>query len=90
MSDLPMTREQIEEELAKCGATISRILFAEHILRIGTIELREEKKTLRILLSEVVEEIDDCSDPGSWDFYEKAKDESKKDADNFFKEGLPF
>lgn len=49
---VPMTREQIAEELQKCKTVPELwddavIVFAEHILRIGTIALREENKRLR-------------------------------------------
>lgn len=99
MSDkLPMSREQIAEELLKCYSRItfytskeldSLYAIIEHILRIGTTELREENKRLRGLLGDIVAEINDCSDPDCWDFYEKAVSESKKNADNFFK-SVPF
>ena len=46
MSDLPMTREQIQEEADKC-LPYGYVDFAEHILRIGTIALREENERLR-------------------------------------------
>lgn len=56
MSDkLPMTREQIEGEMGKCSIGAfslpehqfkAWVRFAEHILRIGTTELREENKRL--------------------------------------------
>lgn len=45
MIDLPMTREQIQEEADKC-LPCGYVDFAEHILRIGTTALREENKRL--------------------------------------------
>lgn len=52
MSDkLPMTREQISYEglsfFPSDKDLDSATIFAEHILRIGTTELREENKRLR-------------------------------------------
>lgn len=82
MSDkLPMTREQIEVEVAKCfpyserlslGLKHGIIAVAEHILRIGTIALREENKLLR-----------------SGEFICK-KCGLREDADPFLKDGVPF
>lgn len=99
MSDkLPMTREQIEGEMGKCSIGAfslpehqfkAWVRFAEHILRIGTTELREENKRLRIaLVSKGCDEI----------FCEEAKrscdrcDVSlhKKYAERFLKNGVPF
>lgn len=82
MSDkLPMTLEQIAEELLKCFPPLDKpnydvvyelVAVVEHILRIGTTELREENKRLR-----------------SGEFICK-KCWLRKDADNFFKDGVPF
>lgn len=78
---LPMTRDQIEEEMGKCSIGAfslpehqvkAWVRFAEHILRIGTTELREENKRLR-----------------SGEFICK-KCGLRKESDNFFKDGVPF
>jgi len=61
MSDLPMTREQIQEEILKCFPPCALygdrtqgdlVLAIEHILRTGTIALREENKRLNAFLAE--------------------------------------
>lgn len=86
MSDkLPMTREQIEEEMSRCfpeclssNAKNRIAVFTEHIVRICTTELREENKRLRELSSAVIAEIDDCADPGDWEFYGPLKEVLKK------------
>lgn len=116
MSDkLPMSRKQIAEELAKCFPEClsangkHRIaIFAEHILRIGTTELREENKRLNAFLAESCQEMRsagpyDGSGPcpeimrlveenkrlRSGEFICK-KCGLRKDADPFFKDGVPF
>lgn len=66
MSDLPMTREQIAEELLKCDPGVQwypksghgrLVILAEHILRICTIALREENKRLNAFLAESCQEM---------------------------------
>ena len=105
MSDkLPMTREQIAEEVSKCFPLWENITIDgrdnilatfEHVLRIGTTELREENKRLRVALvskgcdaifcEESKRSCDQCQ------VHISAKPVVlKKDADNFFKDGVPF
>ncbi len=58
---LPMSREQIAEEVSKCFPLWENITIDgrdnilatfEHVLRIGTTELREENKRLRSRLDD--------------------------------------
>lgn len=94
----PMSREQIAEELLKCFPPLDRpnhvvvhelVSVIEHIFRIGTMELREKNKQLRInLLSHgcddiFCEEANHSCDKCQVRYPDKMRAIKKEDADNF-------
>lgn len=95
--ELPMSREQIEKEMGKCfqvgraahSTRENMIIFAEHILLIGTTELREENKRLRVALVSkgcddiFCEEANRSCDKCQVRYPDKMRAIKKEDANNF-------